>query len=55
MVHCRDNDALYEYLTEHLGALKAVQQVELVPVIRTVKRAGMLMDGSRLVDPPGQA
>ncbi|GAA2139798.1 Lrp/AsnC family transcriptional regulator [Kitasatospora kazusensis] len=54
VVTCRDTEALYEYLTEHIGALKAVQHVELVPVIRTVKRAGMLMEGSRLVDPPAQ-
>ncbi len=52
VVICRDTDALYEYLTERIGALEAVRQAELVPVIRTVKRAGMLMDGSRLVDPP---
>ncbi|MEU9133983.1 Lrp/AsnC family transcriptional regulator [Kitasatospora sp. NPDC048540] len=52
VVVCRDNDALYTYLTERIGALAAVQQVEVVPVLRTVKRAGMLMDGVRLVDPP---
>ncbi|WP_342791870.1 Lrp/AsnC family transcriptional regulator [Kitasatospora atroaurantiaca] len=54
VVVCRDTDAFYDYLTERIGALKAVQNVEVVPVIRTVKRAGMLMDGSRLVDPPSQ-
>ncbi|MER8185147.1 Lrp/AsnC family transcriptional regulator [Kitasatospora sp. NPDC094015] len=52
VVVCRDTDALYSYLTERIGALRAVQQVEVVPVLRTVKRAGMLMDGLRLVDPP---
>ncbi|WP_371501959.1 AsnC family transcriptional regulator [Kitasatospora sp. NBC_00374] len=52
VVVCRDTDALYSYLTERIGGLKAVQQVEVVPVLRTVKRAGMLMDGTRLVDPP---
>ncbi|WP_371479927.1 Lrp/AsnC family transcriptional regulator [Kitasatospora sp. NBC_00315] len=49
---CRDTDALYEYVTERIGALRAVQRLEVVPVIRTVKRAGMLTEGSRLVDPP---
>ncbi|MFE2913247.1 Lrp/AsnC family transcriptional regulator [Kitasatospora indigofera] len=53
VVICRDNDALYEYLTERIGALPQVRRVELITVIRTVKRAGMLVDGSRLVDPPG--
>ncbi|MFC9324773.1 Lrp/AsnC family transcriptional regulator [Kitasatospora sp. NPDC057015] len=53
VVICKDNDALYEYLTERIGALPQVRQVELITVIRTVKRAGMLMDGLRLVDPPG--
>ncbi|WP_441250697.1 Lrp/AsnC family transcriptional regulator [Kitasatospora sp. McL0602] len=52
VVICRDNDALYEYLTERIGALPAIRQLEVVPVLRTVKRAGMLMDGVRLVDPP---
>lgn len=54
VVICADNNALYEYLTERIGALAAVRQVEVVPVLRTVKRAGMLMDGYRLVDPPGR-
>lgn len=49
---CRDNDALYTYLTERIGALDGVQHVEVVPQLRSVKRAGMLMDGTRLVDPP---
>ncbi|MER5637549.1 Lrp/AsnC family transcriptional regulator [Kitasatospora sp. NPDC002227] len=51
VVVCRDDDALYEYLTSHIGALSTVRQLEVVPVLRTVKRAGMLMDGARLVDP----
>ncbi len=52
VVICRDTDALYAYITERIGALRAVQHLEVVPLIRTVKRAGMLTDGSRLVDPP---
>ncbi|WP_254552521.1 Lrp/AsnC family transcriptional regulator [Kitasatospora sp. MMS16-BH015] len=50
VVICRDDDALYEYLTTRVGALSTVRQLEVVPVLRTVKRAGMLMDGARLVD-----
>ncbi|MFE9423941.1 Lrp/AsnC family transcriptional regulator [Kitasatospora sp. NPDC006697] len=49
---CRDNDALYTYLTERIGALAGVQHVEVVPRLRQVKCAGMLMDGYRLVEPP---
>ena len=51
VVLCRDTEELYEFLTGRLGSLPAVQHVELTPVIRTVKRAGLLTDGHRLVDP----
>jgi DNA-binding Lrp family transcriptional regulator len=39
-VACRDDQALYRYLTERIGALEGVAQLETAPVIRTVKRAG---------------
>jgi DNA-binding Lrp family transcriptional regulator len=39
-VVCRDDQALYHYLTERIGALKGVERLETAPVIRTVKRAG---------------
>ncbi|MDH6135409.1 DNA-binding Lrp family transcriptional regulator [Kitasatospora sp. MAA4] len=51
VVLCRDTDELYEFLTGKVGSLPAIQKVELTPVIRTVKRAGLLTDGHRLVDP----
>lgn len=51
-VVCRDLNALYTYVTERIGQLKAVTQLEVVPVLRTVKRAGLLTDGVRLLDPP---
>ncbi|MEU4210213.1 AsnC family transcriptional regulator [Streptomyces sp. NPDC026206] len=51
-VLCRDLNDLYTYMTERLGALKAVRQLEVVPVLRPVKRAGLLTDGNRLYDPP---
>ncbi|MFF7632998.1 Lrp/AsnC family transcriptional regulator [Kitasatospora sp. NPDC008050] len=51
VVLCRDTEELYEFLTGRLGSLPAIQQAELAPVIRTVKRAGLLTDGYRLVDP----
>ncbi|MFJ4317475.1 Lrp/AsnC family transcriptional regulator [Streptomyces lavendulae] len=53
VVVCRDTDALYTYLTERIGAVDGVGQVEVIPSLRSVKRAGMLVeDGQRLVDPP---
>ncbi|TQF06637.1 AsnC family transcriptional regulator [Kitasatospora acidiphila] len=52
VVLCRDNDELYRYLTERIGALAGVQHVEVVPQLRSIKRAGMMLDGYRLVDPP---
>lgn len=53
-VVCRDLNALYAYITERIGQIKAVTQLEVVPVLRTVKRAGLLTDGLRLVDPPDE-
>lgn len=49
---CRDTDALYTYLTERIGAVAGVGQVEVIPNLRSVKRAGMLVEDGRLVDPP---
>jgi DNA-binding Lrp family transcriptional regulator len=42
-VACRDEQALYRYLTERIGALDGVAQLETAPVIRTVKRAGAVL------------
>ncbi|MFE9635344.1 Lrp/AsnC family transcriptional regulator [Streptomyces sp. NPDC006463] len=52
VVVCRDTEALYTYLTERIGAVDGVGQVELIPTLRSVKRAGMLVEDGRLVDPP---
>ncbi|MET8292518.1 AsnC family transcriptional regulator [Streptomyces sp. NPDC005180] len=52
VVLCRDTDALYTYLTERIGAVPGVGQVEVIPNLRTLKRAGMLVEDGRLVDPP---
>ncbi|MFD9302363.1 Lrp/AsnC family transcriptional regulator [Streptomyces sp. NPDC060048] len=49
---CRDTDALYTYLTERIGAVEGVGHVEVIPSLLSVKRAGMLVEGGRLVDPP---
>jgi DNA-binding Lrp family transcriptional regulator len=42
-VVCRDARAFYTYLTERLGALRAVTRIESAPVIRTIKSAGMVL------------
>jgi DNA-binding Lrp family transcriptional regulator len=42
-VACRDDHALYRYLTERIGALDGVGHLETAPVIRTVKRAGTVL------------
>jgi DNA-binding Lrp family transcriptional regulator len=38
-VVCRDEEALYEFLTAKVGALPGVERVETAPIIRTVKQA----------------
>lgn len=48
-VTCRDADALYKYVTTKVGALAAVRQVEIVPVLRRVKQAGTRVRNGRLV------
>ncbi|AHH96664.1 Lrp/AsnC family transcriptional regulator [Kutzneria albida] len=40
---CRDADALYTYLSERIGALPGVLQVETAPIVRSAKRAGPLL------------
>ena len=45
---CRDEEALYEFLTAKVGALPGVERVETAPIIRTVKQASPV-DGAALV------
>ena len=52
VVVCKDTQALYEYMTVRIGELRAVRQLEVMPALRSVKRAGLLTDGTRLFDPP---
>ena len=42
-VLCRDDDALYRYLTERIASLDGVNAVELAPIIRTAKRAATVL------------
>jgi DNA-binding Lrp family transcriptional regulator len=43
-VGCRDAADLYDYVAHSLGPLDGVRAVETAPIIRTVKRAGSLLD-----------
>ena len=47
----RDTADLYRYLTRRIGAITAIQAVEVAPVLRRFKNAGTLMDGVRLPEP----
>jgi DNA-binding Lrp family transcriptional regulator len=40
---CRTTADLYRYLTERLGALEGIREVETAPVLRVVKRAGAVL------------
>ncbi|HET9171036.1 MAG TPA: Lrp/AsnC family transcriptional regulator [Actinospica sp.] len=52
VVLARDLTGLYEYMTRRIGEIEGVVQMEVVPVLRTVKHEGLLTDGNRLLDPP---
>ncbi|MEV0949418.1 Lrp/AsnC family transcriptional regulator [Promicromonospora sp. NPDC050249] len=41
-VVCRDGPDLYRYLTERVGALPLIREIETAPLMRTIKRAGAL-------------
>ena len=42
-VVCKDDEALYRYLTERIASLDGVNAVEIAPIIRTVKRAATMV------------
>ena len=42
-VLCRDDEALYRYLTERIASLDGVNALEVAPIIRTVKRAATMV------------
>ena len=52
VVNCRDTEELYRFVTTKVGALPAVRQAEVVPVLRRVKQAGTRVRGDRLELPP---
>jgi DNA-binding Lrp family transcriptional regulator len=43
-VICQDTHQLYRYLTERIGSLPAIHQVETAPRLRTVKREAQTID-----------
>jgi DNA-binding Lrp family transcriptional regulator len=45
-VLCRDNDALYKYLTERIASLDGVNALEVAPIMRTVKRTAAVLQPS---------
>jgi hypothetical protein len=45
-VGCHDDADLYDYVAHHLGPIDGVQAVQTAPVIRTVKRAGSLLEAA---------
>jgi DNA-binding Lrp family transcriptional regulator len=50
-VTCRDSPDLYRYLTQRLGTIDAIRQLEVAVAARLLKRAGTVMHGARLPDP----
>ena len=47
----RDSADLYRYLTQRIGAIAAINAIEVAPILRRFKHAGTLMDGLRLPQP----
>lgn len=41
-VLCPDDEYLFGYLTDRLGALPGVDKVETAPIVRTLKRVGTI-------------
>ncbi|MGI5461060.1 Lrp/AsnC family transcriptional regulator [Streptomyces sp. CA-249302] len=50
-VTCRTTDDLYAYVADAVGALPAVTQVDVVPVLRRLKQAGTRVHNGRLTPP----
>jgi DNA-binding Lrp family transcriptional regulator len=42
-VLCRDDNALYQYLTERIASLDGVSALEVAPIMRTVKRTATVL------------
>lgn len=51
-VLCRDTPHLYRYITERLGALEGITDLEVTPSLRVLKQAQTLLDSDRVA--PGR-
>jgi DNA-binding Lrp family transcriptional regulator len=51
VAHCRDLDELFEFTSERVGSLAGLRSMEVSPILRQVKQAGVLLAGDRLTDP----
>ncbi|MFI6509223.1 Lrp/AsnC family transcriptional regulator [Streptosporangium sp. NPDC050855] len=40
---CRDDEALYAYLTDRIAGLDGIQRLETAPIIRNIKQSGSLL------------
>ena len=49
---CRDSAHLYRYLTERLGALDGILDVEVTPTLRILKQSQALMHTDRIAVVP---
>ena len=45
------SEALYEFASNRVGALRGVRQLEISPELRRLKQPGSLLDGPRLANP----
>ncbi|MFI6043884.1 Lrp/AsnC family transcriptional regulator [Nocardia sp. NPDC051321] len=45
---CRDTPHLYRYITERLGALNGITDLEVTPALRVLKQAQTLLDSDRV-------
>ncbi len=51
-VICRNSADLYRYVTTQVGALPAVRQIEISPLLRRVKQAGTILTDTGIARPP---
>ncbi|MTE13521.1 Lrp/AsnC family transcriptional regulator [Nocardia aurantiaca] len=51
-VVCRDNAHLYRYVTERLGALPGINDIEVTPALRIFKQSQSLIDARKIAVAP---
>ena len=45
---CRSTESLYRFVTDRVGPIPGINELEITPVLRTVKQAGSLLSEGRL-------